>query len=79
MSDLERGEKHQKLLKPYSCDKCDYKTEWMSGLKVHENAVHLKLKPYRCEQCDYRATQAAHLRSHTDSVHIKVKTKKIQL
>ena len=35
----------------YNCPDCHYETNRQSNLKVHMDAVHLKLKPFKCSDC----------------------------
>merc|ERR1719362_2115847 len=63
-------------IKPFKCNKCDYKTAQKAHLKKHVDSVHEGIKPYKCNICDYRTAEKTKLTIHTNSVHEKKKNKK---
>ena len=69
---------HEKI-KPFKCNKCDYKTAHKSHLKKHIDSVHEGIKPYKCNICDYRTAEQSKLKIHTNSVHEKIKPFKCQI
>ena len=54
--------------KKFQCEQCDYVAH-PSALKMHFDAVHLKLKPFKCEQCPMAYTQNSHLNNHFKEKH----------
>ena len=63
----ENGEK--KIDGKYACEKCDYTSDKEVILKLHNEAVHLKIKRYRCSGCDYLAYRGQDIESHIKSKH----------
>ena len=53
----------------YSCDKCDYTSDQTYLLRLHIEAVHLKIKCYRCSVCDYASYYKQILKIHVKSKH----------
>ena len=55
------------------CGICGYKTNKSSNMKMHNDAVHLKIKNFACEQCSFRSFSQNYLQRHMKNVHEKVK------
>ena len=52
----------------YSCQSCDYKTNWKLSLVRHVDFIH-KGKGYQCESCDFKAARNSCVKKHEDTVH----------
>lgn len=53
----------------FVCDICNCKFKRLAHLRIHFNAVHLKIKPFRCKECGNCYAQSGtlneHMRVHT--------------
>jgi KRAB domain-containing zinc finger protein len=52
----------------YNCPDCDKDFTAITGLKMHQDAVHEGIR-YNCEQCDKTFSQPIGLRKHVESLH----------
>ena len=69
---LENGQPDEK---PFECETCEYRTDKLSRLKLHESK-HRQDKPYKCDLCEFTTNWAASLKSHKLLMHgLKVKFK----
>ena len=59
--------------KKFACDKCVYKTDKSSILKMHKKMVHDKLKDINCDQCKFICSSNGILKMHKKMVHDKIK------
>ena len=59
------GKKH------FPCDKCDYVSNALSGLKVHVKAIHEGIK-FLCDECEKVFSNDAGLRKHKRAVHSNI-------
>ena len=55
-----------------TCDLCGYKTSKASNMKMHRDAVHLKIRNFACGRCNYAALLKGDLQRHIKSVHDKI-------
>ena len=49
--------------RPFSCDKCNYKTIRLTNLNDHKS-THLAVKPFKCQHCPYKAALKSALVRH---------------
>ena len=52
----------------YSCDLCKFTTKYRKCLKIHVDAVHLKIK-HDCTVCSFQCSTAGHLKIHLMKKH----------
>ena len=55
------------------CDECGKSLSDNCALKLHVNAVHLKLKPFKCEHCDTFFTTISNLNRHVLRKHEEIR------
>ena len=55
--------------KAHPCDQCEMSFDYLSGLKLHIDSVHLGLKPHKCTQCDKAFGEKSNLNRHIKSAH----------
>ena len=63
-----RNVEHKNIDGNFSCEECDFKTNYEQALKRHKEAIH-KGVCYTCEQCDYKATTKGSLKLHVANKH----------
>ena len=63
------GRKPKKTERNYSCQKCEYTSEKNEHMKMHIEAVHLKIKRYRCSVCDFAAYRRQEIELHMKPKH----------
>ncbi|KAI5642511.1 hypothetical protein NE865_05538 [Phthorimaea operculella] len=57
--------------KPYICDQCPFRTNFINSLKVHKR-IHTAEKPFNCEICGYRCNTSSNLKKHRMHRHPEV-------
>ncbi|KAJ2946506.1 hypothetical protein O0L34_g12554 [Tuta absoluta] len=57
--------------KPYICDQCPFRTNFINSLKVHKR-IHTAEKPFNCEMCGYRCNTSSNLKKHRMHRHPEV-------
>ena len=62
-------------LKPYQCDKCDYKAALKTTLKEHISSIH-EGGAHKCHLCDKGFACKFNLKLHVTTVHEKLKNHK---
>ena len=60
-------------VKKFSCESCDYKTNYKCYLNRHVEQVHDKIKDIVCLQCDYKCSSSSDLKQHVKQIHDKIK------
>jgi len=66
----------------FDCDQCSATYKQKYNLKIHRDAVHLKIKPYykirrfECDQCQEQFYRRRELKKHYDNVHFN--TQRVQ-
>ncbi|XP_049887220.1 zinc finger protein 679-like [Pectinophora gossypiella] len=58
--------------KPYICDQCPFRTNFVNSLKVHKR-IHTTERPYSCEYCAYRCNSSSNLKKHRMHRHTDTK------
>ena len=53
----------------YACDKCEYTCVIKNVLRIHNEAVHLKVKNYECSACSHRSYSKLSVKAHVKSIH----------
>ncbi|XP_022823380.1 zinc finger protein 724-like [Spodoptera litura] len=49
--------------KPYLCDRCSFRTNFVNSLKAHKR-IHTAERPYQCEYCPYKCNSSSNLKKH---------------
>ena len=57
----------------YACDQCEKSFIGPSGLKMHVNAVHLKLELFKCEKCNKSFNTGSNLNRHVLNKHENIR------
>ena len=52
----------------FRCDKCAYKSNWMSNMKIHMNAKHQKVD-FKCQHCEYKTYWKSAFHEHMRFKH----------
>ena len=65
---------HEKVrpAKNLLCKECNYRCSTVSGIKLHENAVHKNMKDKSCQLCNYKTADPANLRRHVKTIHLGI-------
>ena len=74
----EKSRKKRKYQKKFKCNDCGASFVAKGNLKIHINAVHLKLKPHECDHCKKLFAQKPHMNAHIKEFHQKIKRHKCQ-
>ena len=53
----------------YVCDKCEYTSDMRKNMRIHAEALHLKIKHFRCSVCFYEKYRKHEMESHMKSKH----------
>ena len=53
------------------CQFCTYSTTYISHLKEHVDAIHLKIQNFKCQQCEYATSCKRSLRQHKAKLNHK--------
>ena len=53
----------------YVCDKCEYTSDMRKNMRIHTEAVHLKIKHFRCSVCFYEKYRKHEIEFHMKSKH----------
>lgn len=62
------------MVKQFSCDICDYKSNRQNHLNFHLKITHKeKEKKYKCDHCVYSTKRQEHLSLHVENVHQNAK------
>ena len=51
----------------YTCESCNYSTNFQPNLFRHTDTTHLKKVKFGCNLCDYKAYQEHHVKQHQDA------------
>lgn len=54
--------------KPYLCDRCSFRTNFVNSLKAHKR-IHTAEKPYKCNHCSYKCNSSSNLKKHCHLRH----------
>ena len=67
--------KKRKYPKKFKCNYCGASFVAKGNMKIHINAVHLKLKPHECDHCKKSFAQKPQMTAHIKEVHQKIRHK----
>ena len=56
-------------LKQFTCDMCDFSTNFSRSLRRHKNSVHKGVKPFHCPACEYCCSHKHNLLRHVKTRH----------
>ena len=54
----------------FACDLCNFEADCEKRLKIHKDAVHLKLKNFKCENCEFTTGWPRSLNGHKKTCHL---------
>ena len=66
-----RNTKEKQISKSFKCTKCNFETNYQSGLKINEKKKHTSIEiekyPRTCDLCDTELRNAAEMKKHIES------------
>ena len=66
---MDNKHKEKAIVKPFSCNHCNYISSYKSYLENHVKYLHLRIKDYQCHQCKRTFSKKYELKKHVKKIH----------